>query len=493
MSKMKTIISVLAFALASPLALAHVEYSSDVALDAKIATYGLAVKTKTALKSIIPSGWKLTISSDVILPDTMSWKVGDTWTEQLTSLAEIADLYIYVNSTEKTIDIQPMSVYREQKARREILLKTASTPLPTFDKLPTQSEQLQALNDKVATLEAQLKAAQTTTTTRTESTTTTQVVATETTVSTPNAASEDSSTVASTTPTEAKQVDTITAAAQEVVSTPAQTTSAEEPLPVAESFTYTAPVAYNRDSVQRIAKRIANKYGLIFAWLLPDDVALKGPVTLMGRTAEEDVILLNKAIGLYSPISTKVLSGTYLVGAPAGSDVAQLTKSLPRPEPVLISAPEAPAAVTTSVSYIAARDEAKTAHTVGKDRKEAVDQAAAAKDAVPVVTTVETTATPTSVVEVVTKTVAVEQLMTLSVKKDFPLEDALAVFLRANGYTFEWKTELGGFTAKRDMEFKGKNLAEVLGAVLPKLGISADINNRDKHIVIRPYNPAIDR
>lgn len=199
----------------------------------------------------------------------------------------------------------------------------------------------------------------------------------------------------------------------------------------ADAFRYTAATALNRPSARSVAQGIANRYGMRMVWAAPE-LRLQGPVTLLSRGVDEDVQLLQKSMGVFSPVTLEVSKAEKVIRAvPASSagqayfDVAELA---PAVEPAGLSG-----------SADAASPKPK---------------------------------------------------ITLNIAANEPLEDALTRFTRAFGYTLEWKVQ-GGFEANRAMRFEGGSMAEVL-SFLPGMNLSADIFNREKHVVVRPGDPARD-
>lgn len=195
-----------------------------------------------------------------------------------------------------------------------------------------------------------------------------------------------------------------------------------------DKFTYSASVAWNKPSVRSVAQGIAMKYGMRLVWAAPE-VQLRGPVTMLANSAQEDVYLLKKALGP-SKLNFEVdRNNNTLNVTHEGAAYANAAEIMTFIQP-------APA------------------------------------DSEPYLTAAK-----------------VEQLpatgLKLTVNANEPLENAILRFARTQGYTVEWKVP-GGFEAARLMEFSGENLAQVLAKVLPSLGVSADVYTRDKHIVVRP-------
>lgn len=205
------------------------------------------------------------------------------------------------------------------------------------------------------------------------------------------------------------------------------------------NFKYTAATAWNKPSVRSVAQGIANKFGLRLVWAAPE-VQLRGPVTMLANSAQEDLYLLKKALG---PSSLEMTL-----------DGANLALSVTSRDGSYIS--------TTDI--FTTREQAFGAGT------------RTASSRVSNVSTMSTSPASES---------APAPHFVLIVEADEPLENAILRFSRAQGYTLEWKVP-GGFEAARRMEFEGGTVAQVLAKVLPSLGVSADVYTHDKHIVVRP-------
>ena len=482
---LKTMCGALALAMLSSTSLAGIEFqpSKEVA-NSPLGTYGVGVATRVGLKSITPAGWRVMVHKDTTLPDNISWKMGDDWTSVLTQLSQTADLQITVDYTSKYVTIRPGELERKERESRQELIRKASTPLPLFSTTTTTETTVVA------------PAANTSSVT----------VATTTTVSLPTAQVESTTSTVVSEPSPKIALLRINPTPTMVEATSSLPAATYRPA-ASDDFSYQAPVALNKPSARVVAQAIANRFGLRLVWQAPESIGLKGPVTLFAQDAAQDVQLLSRALGYFSPIKLAV-KGTDLVvsatnastvynaigyQAPASVQIVNTTPVVSASTSTIVQTVEAPLAPVQVPVLVAGSG--GTTHTEGADRKVAADQQEASKAAVPEVVTL-TVPVETTVVALndakEKAVVATVPEMEMMVPKGAPLEDYIAMFLTKNGYTLEWKVE-GGFSAKRDMTFKGQNIREVLAAVLPKLGLSADINTRDKHVVVRPGDPILDR
>lgn len=413
-------------------------------------TYGMEVPARTALKSVVPAGWQLFIHQSAKLPDTLSWKLGDAWPKVLSDLSAAQDLAILIDWDEKRVLVRTNDVSVQEQATRAEISQAAVTPLPRFEEARSdkQAERLARkqpspvatapvvasasapvvnrpaeLSDTARMAQDELRRRQ-----ELERQAATQVEVTR------------ALPVIRTNPTPAM----VTAQEAAAVKNPPKLVSTAE-------FSYTQPVALNRPAARKVAQAIANKYNLRLVWAAPE-VQLQGPVTLLAQSAQDDVRLLSKALGVFSSVFFEV------------SDNERVIRVLPRELAHVRAA--APVAVATSAV--------------------APVQPAAPMD---LTLTPQIAATPMTVaaapVAVVPPAAAALPKITLTVGERQPLEDALVRFVRTYGYTLEWKVT-GGFEANRAMTFEGETLVQVLSQLLPPLGISADVYTRDKHIVVRP-------
>jgi hypothetical protein len=252
-----------------------------------------------------------------------------------------------------------------------------------------------------------------------------------------------------------------------------------------DEFTYTGPVALNRPSARKVAQGIADRFNLRLVYAA-EEFALPGPVTLLAESAEQDAKLLERAIGSFGPAVLEVDAAQKVLRViPRNASAQQLAEIRSRRPAAPVAPAAAPTVRVTFAAPAVAPAPAAAAPVVAAPAPVAVAPQVAAP-AAPMVA-VAVTATPTVVVKP-----AQDGVLTLDVPAHQPLENAVVRLARTQGYTVEWKVS-GGFDANRAMSFTGHTLREVLAQVLPKLGLSADILTREKHIVVRPADAAQDR
>lgn len=405
---------------------------------ATMTTYGVDVATRTGLKTVIPAGWQLYVHKSVTLPETMSWKLGDAWPAVLTEFAVRNQVAVLIDWERRVVMMRSVEQALEENAKRDEIQQAATTPLPKFRDATTRAEQAKAAaraeaeQRKKEAEAAQLAAAQRAADERTRLAQTQDRLAAEELARVP---------VIRTNPTPAMVASQSEAARRSPAPKYAST----------QEFRYTGPISLNRPNVRTVAQAIANRFNLRLVYAAPEQLALKGPVTLLAESPEQDALLLQKAVGAYGPVVLEVSI----------------------PEKVLRVLPRG----LSGEALAAARARGVDAHKELLAAADAQSEGASAP---------ETTASSKEPVAIARPQLA----MTLRERE--PLEDALVRFTRAQGYTLEWKVS-GGFEANRTMNFTGHTVAEVLSQVLPKLGLSADIYTRDKHIIVRPGDAARDR
>ena len=450
-------------------------------------SYGMEVSSRTALKSLLPGGWQLFVHQSVKLPETLSWKIGDSWTAVLAEFATNNSLSVLVDWDTRRVLVRTDEVAVQERATRAEIAQAASTPLPRFnDAVSSKDEQrLAAAKNSLSTSvpkESVAAALKPTEQAPAVSLPTTMVAVASTVPSSPTSLTTTATTV--TVPKEAELRPTASASQIQVnaqtLSKAEQKSTKEDaslttkslpvirtnptPLMVAEQkeaavksppklastteFSYTQPVALNKPAARKVAQAIAYRYNLRLVWAAPE-VNLQGPVTLLAQSAQEDTALLGKALGVYSPVVFEV-------------------------------------SLNEKVLRVLPRELAGTKRTVQQAQAEPVTSVAMSAQA------------PASQVEVLKESnlsqpqseqaqvkVDLAPKMTLSLHEKEPLEDALVRFARAQGYTLEWNVA-GGFEANREMTFEGNTIVQILSQLLPPLGISADVYTRDKHIIVRP-------
>ena len=286
-------------------------------------------------------------------------------------------------------------------------------------------------------------------------------------------------------------------------------------------FTYEAPVALNKPEARTVAQGIANRFHLRLVWQAPD-VQLHGPVTLLGNSAEEDVRLLQKALGVFSPVAFDIPTGQAVLAVRSfRGDYPDLAAQAPKRPVVVASQPGVPVVVASNVNQPVAPVVASVVIpasapiapvaplapvvaepvvTAGDVKPLSAETAKAPELSVAQVVVPEAASNAAAVGAPAAVTPPVRSLLTadtavpeleLTLRLGEPLEVAISRFAESQLYTVDWQVQ-GGFKANRELTYRGKTLTDVLGQFLPALGVSADINKQEKHIVVRPADPVRD-
>lgn len=413
---------------------------------ATLSTYGMEVPTGSALRTVVPAGWKLFIHQSATLPETLSWKLGDAWPKVVSDMAQTKGLSVLIDWETKTVFVRTAEVAVQEAAVRAEIAQAATTPLPRV--ASEKKAQVSSQPEKTATAAPAASPAAAVTASASVQAQTDQDMARRQAELAAQRAKQSSQPdpvpVIRTNPTPSM----VTAQEAAVQKNPPKMKSTAE-------FSYTQPVALNKPQARKVAQAVASKFGYRLVWAA-EEVQLRGPVTLLARTAQEDVLLLQKAMGVFSPVVLEISDHERVVRA-LPRDLALRGGAAPARTAAMAAATGGPVSAAPVEALTAVVEPAAPAH------------AAAALPKVEVKAKAEPAAKPK---------------LTLTVHEKQPLEDALLKFLREQGFTLEWKVT-GGFEANRAMNFEGETVPQLLSQVLPPLGISADIYTRDKHIVIR--------
>lgn len=201
------------------------------------------------------------------------------------------------------------------------------------------------------------------------------------------------------------------------------------------NFRYSTPISVNQPRLLDMAQGIADRYQMRLVFMAPEDFRLEGPITLMGKTVEQDAELLGRALGAKSPVIVEVSGAERVLRVvPRGMgdrDIARLRNPLPN-DPILAL----------------------------EKSSQALPQGMSAGTAMPAA-------------------------LTLVVRQGEPLESAVSRFVRTQGYTLHWRVE-SGFESKSLVTVDGSSMIDVLNQVLPPLGLKVVVDTEDKIVLVRP-------
>jgi hypothetical protein len=395
-------------------------------------TYGVDVATRVGLRSVLPPGWTLLLHRDVTLPDTLSWRLGDPWTKALAEFCVRSNVAALLDWDKRQVLLRAESIALEEREHRAELKELATTPLPFF---VTPNKEHFALNtSSLSTIDA-------------PGLTPTDFAHQDRQKELATVAANTGSTLAfvpliRTNPTVTmveKQSNAVLGQTSQLVGTP--------------EFAYSTAISLNKPSARSVAQAIATRYQLKLVWDA-DEIRLLGPVTLLANSPADDVTLLQRALGIYSPLTLSLSMEDKVLRA--SSRVVRNGQGH-NPRLTLI-------AEETQISPLT------PAELRGVRKAGLFDL---------MVQSHEATLLPSS-----SESVAPLALFRFPISPEVSLEDALARFVRKNGYTLEWRV-VGSFNARHSAVYEGASITSILAQLLPKLGLSADVFTSEKRIVVR--------
>lgn len=345
--------------------------------------YGINVATRTGLKTLMPSDFKLYIHKDIQLPDFVSWNIGKSWVDELSKIAFANNLNILIKWEQKSVFITTEKLIEENKETTIIAHQAATTPLPKFSK-STSKQVVEAKESAPDTVSVKNNA----------------VVKIE----------------------KIKSDNQIThTQSLESIQVP------ESSVPTYDDFKYNAPMAFSKVSLRQVSQSIANTFNYKLVFNSPD-IKMPGPVTLFGRegSVEQDVTLLNNALGLYHYMHVYVSGSNLIVSL--------------KPNRVIASKDLIP--VKMELPY---EDKPMELEKTGGKPMVAPGNDVTAK------------------VEIL-------------IEKGSTLESALYNFAKTKGYTLNWKVA-GGFEATKSLKYVNTSFEGLLSDVLPKVGLTFEVKN----------------
>lgn len=360
--------------------------------------YGINVATRAGLKTLIPSDFKLYIHKDIQLPEFISWNIGKPWTDELSKIAFSNNLNVLIKWDQKSVFITTEKLIEENKETTIIAHQAATTPLPKFS---SKTSSKQAIEPKEDTLPAKLE--------------------------TPSKV--ENSVVRSAAEVQIEKIKAEKIASKEEVTADAVVQPIlQASTPNYDDFRYNAPIAFSRISLRQVSQSIANTFSYRLIFNIPD-VKMPGPVTLFGKegSVEQDVELLNSALGLYHYAQVQI-SGNNLVVSLKSNRVVPSKDLIP------------------------------------------------VKMELPYEDTPARTQVVNSSVEAPKQSAAVSKSVEILIEKGSTLESALYNVAKNKGYSLNWKVA-GGFEATKSLKYVNDSLEGLLSDVLPKVGLTYEIKN----------------
>lgn len=108
------------------------QIGSPPATTVAMTTYGVDVATRVGLKAVIPSGWQLFVHRSVELPESLSWKVEESWVSVLSNFAKANDIAVLVDWDKKSVYFRSTALALQEQEKRQMIAQAAATPLPSF-------------------------------------------------------------------------------------------------------------------------------------------------------------------------------------------------------------------------------------------------------------------------------------------------------------------------------------------------------------------------
>lgn len=283
-----------------------------------LTTYGFDVATKQGLKSIVPKQFKLYIHQSVQLPVTMSWSMDESWVAVLEKMATKNGFSVYINWISSEIFIRSDEQQAEDLARTQEIKQAAVTPLPSFQ---VQKTSTAPLKDKESTLNSSGS--------EVKGQPPLSVELSDKEVSTPlkgsNPATENTLLKSVTSKKEDVPKDNTKLSSEKILDNQAKailnnpaaleeqasvnsSRAQKEVIPKKVSVVQSAQLggySSRQESVRLTIQKVANTFNYKLYWEL-NDFAFKGLVTVLQNSVDEDVFLVQKALGLKSPVKMEV-------------------------------------------------------------------------------------------------------------------------------------------------------------------------------------------
>lgn len=455
-------------------------------------TYGVDVAAKAGLKALLPSGWNLFIHKNTSLPQHISWTVTDTWITAIDKFAGSNNLAVRLDWTKKAVYISTPEVAMEARAKLAEIDNAARTPLPAYAPATTStvtaSPAVAVTAQNTAPISRPLTPA---------ASPVTPVRAAATVVPAPGTRIPPdvlARALAATAPRAepAKPANAAPAAvpAMPAVATPPTLPPPLPPLasrvqPVAATPAVQQPVtasdAFAHGNMEDIVRKTAEKLGYQVSWETIS-LPLDGPVTFLGVDAAEDMSLLQKSLGYrQSPIAIEVYRG---------SNVIRITPSAPGKEPLAIYSSSFSGLIgfgpKESASVLAAN---KGSTSVDSNKPMSTTQPPARTSVV--APAVDKVASVAPVVKAAPATEPAPAVMTLKIAKGDSLSKNIAQFLKSQGWEMKWQVP-NDMEAGFQFTAEGTSIAQVLGKLLPKLGLDTDVYGPSKMVVIRVVDQTAD-
>lgn len=498
---------------------------------------------KAGLRQVVPAGWQVLVHKAAVLPPSMTWSAGDTWTQALQRFAQDNNLSVLVDWDKRSVYLRPPELAVREAMTREQVANAASTPLPALTPAPAavpralvdapqpapavDPKAVEALANKLIGLEGELA--------RMKEQREQERQSTETSVKQVRDELERKARDLDATKAElaearkqaqaaAQKADAATQAAQQATQSvktqpdpqtptaagPAQASATVvgaragvvetvQPLLPAQPVVATTPSqgeyesltvarAFNRESIKAVAEHVARTHGAALRFDVAESLRLPGVVTVLGADLGEDARLLARATGAAASVQYSVcrspallwVHGTDSVQPPCTAALIPLAAAGGEPLPLERRAQAA--AATAAASAAAPGAEASPA-VLPPGTGAAVQQRAAVASVPVAAANPDVASTATEPAARTTEPSAAPASFVLAVPAGADFESALRSALQDVGYALTWDSA-DAYQADTDSVTKGKDIAAVLEQLLPRMGLQAEVHTSGKVVRI---------
>jgi hypothetical protein len=266
-------------------------------------------------------------------------------------------------------------------------------------------------------------------------------------------------------------------------------------------------MSFNRAPVDEVLAHAARLHGYSVSFEAPA-ARFPGAMTLLGADMGEELRLAVRALGPTSPVRFELYRDSQVVRVLPAAPGASALSVLERPfTGVLVArvaaplAPPVPSRLAPASRPVVARSAASVLPTA------AAPVAAAPVAAVPTTTAVAPAATPVAATPpaanvarsvddaaVAPRAPAADASQTLSLQltEGESLRTALEKFLKAQGFELRWNLS-EDLQASWPVALQGSSVSAVLGDLMPRVNLSADIYLPSSLVVVRAADAALDK
>jgi hypothetical protein len=279
----------------------------------------------------------------------------------------------------------------------------------------------------------------------------------------------------------------------------APTVSEETPTVVPEPGTPFGSMSFNRALVDEVLAHAARLHGYSVSFEAPV-ARFPGAMTLLGADMGEELRLAVRALGPASPVRFELYRDSQVVRVLPAAPGAAALSVLERPfTGVLVARAAAPSAsLSQSAPAASRRTVALPAASVLRAAK--LPTVAAPVTVAPVTPRVAAAASAVPATRVAGDIAATSrvpaagspQTLSLQLTEGESLRTALEKFLKAQGFELRWSLA-EDLQASWPVSLQGSSVSAVLGDLMPRVNLSADIYLPSSLVVVRAADAALDK